>query len=151
MKKLIGVGLLIFSLYQMWRLMKWKWILPDPWKRISSRFGWRIHPITKRKQFHSGIDIPAPEGTPIYAPDSGVVIKVWQNPIGGLQMRIKHDNGYVTGYAHLSKVAKREGERVEKGEIVAYTGNTGRSTGPHLHLTVRDPKGRLVDPMKMFV
>ncbi len=65
-------------------------------------------------------------------------------------MRIRHDNGYVTGYAHLSRVVKKEGERVEKGEIVAYTGNTGRSTGPHLHLTVRNPQGKLINPLNLF-
>lgn len=117
--------------------------------RITSKFGNRIHPITGATSFHNGIDIAAPIGTPVHSPYSGVVKSVYSNNTGGIQMIVDHDNGFRTGYAHLSEAIKRPGQRVKQGEIIAKTGNTGASTGPHLHLTLRK-NGTLVNPEEFF-
>lgn len=118
--------------------------------RISSKYGNRTHPVTGAKSFHNGIDIAAPTGTDVLAPADGVVSKIsWHNG-GGNQLHIKHDNGYTTGYAHLSSYAVKVGDKVKKGQKVAEVGNTGASTGPHLHLTVRDKSGNLVDPLTVL-
>lgn len=116
----------------------------DQFYRITSRFGFRIHPITGEGNSHSGIDIAVPVGTQIYAPEDGYVKKSYENAIGGKQMIIAHPNGYDTGYAHLSTQLP-EGTKVKKGDKIALTGNTGRSTGPHLHFTLRKD-GRRIDP-----
>lgn len=117
--------------------------------RITSKFGNRIHPITGATSFHNGIDIAAPIGTPVHSPYSGVVKSVYSNNTGGIQMIVDHDNGFRTGYAHLNEAIKRPGQRVKQGEIIAKTGNTGASTGPHLHLTLRK-NGTLVNPEEFF-
>src|SRR5690554_5563851 len=117
--------------------------------RITSKFGNRIHPITGATSFHNGIDIAAPIGTPVHSPYSGVVKSVYSNNTGGIQMIVDHDNGFRTGYAHLNEAIKRPGQRVSQGEIIAKTGNTGTSTGPHLHLTLRK-NGELVNPEEFF-
>lgn len=118
--------------------------------RITSKFGNRIHPITGATSFHNGIDIAAPIGTPVHSPYSGVVKSVYSNNTGGIQMIVDHDNGFRTGYAHLSETIARPGQRVKQGEIIAKTGNTGASTGPHLHLTLRK-NGTLVNPEEYLI
>lgn len=116
--------------------------------RITSPFGERIHPITLKREFHNGVDIATPVGTPITAHDDLVVLNVWQDHIGGLQMKVADDN-YIYGFAHLSMVPVHINAIVKKGEVFAYTGNTGNSTGAHLHLTLRERASlRLLNPLK---
>lgn len=129
-----------------------------PWPvngRISSKFGYRIHPVTGQTQvLHNGTDLAVPVGTPVIAPANGVVDAIWNNSGGGIQLRILHnDNKFITGYAHLSQYASGiyKGAKVKKGQVVALTGNTGSSTGPHLHLTLKDQKTKnYYDPEKHF-
>lgn len=118
--------------------------------KVGSKFGWRIHPITKVKSFHNGVDLSAPQGTPIYAPKSGKIAKKYFNDIGGNQLIISHGN-LQTGYAHLSGYADdlKVGDMVKTGDIVGYVGNTGQSTGPHLHFTCRI-NNKLVDPLTLI-
>ena len=81
---------------------------------------------------------------------NGVVENVYSNPEGGNQLIIKHDNGYTTGYAHLAKALLKKGDKVKQGDIVALSGNTGKSTGPHLHFTLKDKTGNWMDPAKII-
>lgn len=110
---------------------------PLKYRRISSKFGYRTHPITKRKSFHAGIDMSARTGTPIYAPASGVVAFANTKGHYGSFLLLTHSYGFQTAYGHLSRYAVKQGEYVSKGDVIAYVGNTGRSTGPHLHYEVR--------------
>ncbi len=112
---------------------------------IGSGFGERIHPITKTKRFHSGVDIGAPSGTPITAFDDGVV--TFAGPKGGYGnlVTIDHGNGVETRYAHQSQVGVAAGDQIRAGETLGYVGSTGNSTGPHLHFERRD-QGTAVDP-----
>ena len=119
---------------------------PLNYKRISSKFGYRIHPVTKKKAFHAGLDLPAKHGTPIYAPASGVVVFSGKKGAYGNFLLIAHSYGFKTAYGHLSRSAVKSGDYVTKGQRIASVGNTGRSTGPHLHYEIRyltkwvDPK-----------
>ncbi len=107
------------------------------YRRVSSKFGYRIHPVTKRKDFHAGIDLSAKHGTPIYAPADGVVEYAKRKGAYGNFLLIAHNYGFKTAYGHLSKYAVKHGEYVSKGDVIAYIGSTGRSTGPHLHFELR--------------
>jgi len=115
--------------------------------RLTSKFGARKDPISGSWSGHNGVDLATPVGTPVHSPQRGTVITSFTNDLGGNQIIIEHPGGFKTGYAHLSKKVA-SGTRVNKGDIVAYTGNTGRSTGPHLHLTVKK-SGNLVDPLSV--
>ena len=109
----------------------------------SSEFGWRNHPITKKRQFHRGLDIRARRGTPVLAAADGVVSKVTRDRYLGRVIRIEHKARQMeTVYGHLNKYAKgiRRGKVVKRGDIIAYVGNTGVSTGPHLHYGVYHAK-----------
>lgn len=120
--------------------------------KITSKFGYRIHPITKEKKFHNGIDISAQIGTPIIAPISGKVLKVSYNDIGGNQLVIEADNKYLIGFAHLKASSPLKiGDKFKQGDKLGEVGNTGRSTGAHLHLNIRNEKGEFIDPEKIFI
>lgn len=120
--------------------------------RISSGFGPRTHPITGEKgKFHNGIDIAIPSNTPIFSPAKGTVKNVYYNSSGGNSLVIAHTNGFTSGYAHLTKSIVSIGEKVDKGQIIAYSGNTGSSTAPHLHFTLKNSSGEYVDPQKHLV
>ncbi len=103
---------------------------------ISSRYGYRTDPFTGRRQFHRGIDFAGRKGTPIYAAAGGIVVKAEKHPQYGNLVEIDHRNGYVTRYAHTSEMLVKAGDVVKKGQQIAKMGNTGRSTGTHLHFEV---------------
>lgn len=111
----------------------------------SSSFGWRIDPFNGEKAFHEGLDFPADAGTPIYAAAGGIVSFAEQTSDYGKLVKIDHGSGLETRYAHSSKLLVKAGDRVEKGQLIAEVGNTGRSTGPHLHYEIR-LNGNALDP-----
>jgi len=106
-------------------------------RRVASGWGWRMHPIYKIPKFHYGIDFTAPKGTPVYATGDGVIKKVIRSRRGyGNEVQINHGFGYVTVYAHLNGFNVKRGQHVKRGDVIGYVGNTGLSTGPHLHYGV---------------
>jgi len=119
--------------------------------RISSGFGSRTAPKAGASTFHNGIDIACPTGTPVLAVADGIVDKVWNDTSagGGLSIRIKHNDGYQTGYAHLSRQDVQEGQKVTMGQQTALSGNSGNSTGAHLHFTLKY-NGVAIDPQQYF-
>ncbi|MGL6107937.1 murein hydrolase activator EnvC family protein [Romboutsia sp.] len=121
------------------------WPVPGH-SRVSSPYGYRLHPVLNVQKMHTGIDIPAPEGTPAVAIDSGTVIFSGVQGSYGNTVMIQHDDGKVTLYAHNSALLVSVGQRVEKGQVVTRIGSTGRSTGPHLHFEVRI-NGKHTNPM----
>ncbi len=125
---------------------------PLKYTRISSRFNpSRLHPIYKVRRPHLGVDYAAPKGTPVVAIADGVVTdRRWDPKGGGNILKIKHANGYVSGYLHLSGYAKGVGvgTRVSQGQLIAYVGSTGASTGPHLDFRIWK-NGTAIDPLKI--
>ncbi|SJL84342.1 M23 family metallopeptidase [Vibrio palustris] len=118
--------------------------------RLSSEYGKRVHPITGKVKFHRGQDFAVKKGTPIYAPADGVVEVTRPSHKGsGNYMRLEHAFGFTSSYSHMSKFNLRMGDFVQKGDIIGYSGNTGLSSGPHLHYEVRFV-GRSLNP-KPFV
>jgi murein DD-endopeptidase MepM/ murein hydrolase activator NlpD len=113
----------------------------------SSSFGWRIDPFNGEKAFHEGLDFPAATGTPIYAAAGGIVSFAEQTSDYGKLVKIDHGSGLETRYAHSSRILVKVGERIEKGQEIAEVGNTGRSTGPHLHYEIR-LNGNALDPRR---
>lgn len=114
--------------------------------RITSGYGYRIHPILKTKRLHTGVDIAAPSGTPIHAAGGGEVIWAgWRGGYGNCII-IDHGGGKATLYAHMSRYNASVGKRVSKGDVIGYVGSTGLSTGPHLHYEVRI-NGSPVNPL----
>jgi murein DD-endopeptidase MepM/ murein hydrolase activator NlpD len=103
---------------------------------ITDRFGWRVHPVYGSKSFHDGMDISVPAGTPLRAAAAGTVTMASRYGGYGLVVRIDHGNGVTTMYAHMSQIDVEVGQHVEAGQHIGYSGNTGVSTGPHLHFTV---------------
>ena len=117
--------------------------------RISSSFGWRRHPITKRRDFHTGIDIARPYGTIIRAAAAGrVVYAGWMGGYGRVVV-IEHGKGYSTLYAHCSRLLVRKGQRVSSGQAIGKVGSSGRATGAHLHFEVRY-RNKPINPMKVL-
>lgn len=103
---------------------------------VSSRFGYRISPFTDEREFHKGLDISARMNTPVVAPADGIVVSVGRNGGFGKMVAIKHGYGLITKYAHLEKTLVKKGQPVRRGDKIGLVGNTGRSTGPHLHYEV---------------
>ena len=128
-------------------------IMQRPWgsAKISSGFGMRLHPILGYKIQHNGIDFAAKVGTPIPAGADGVVVKIGRNGGYGKYIKIKHNETYSTAYGHLDSFNSelRTGSYVKKGDIIGYVGNTGRSTGPHLHYEVLK-NGNPVTPLRTY-
>lgn len=113
----------------------------------SSSYGWRIDPFNGDKAFHEGLDFSAPTGTPIRAAAGGIVTASEHSPDYGNIVKVDHGSGLETRYAHASKLLVKAGDRVEKGQVVALVGSTGRSTGAHLHYEIR-LNGNALDPRK---
>ena len=122
---------------------------PSTWPtygRILSRYGRRRHPLTRKWHYHKGIDIPSWNGAPIKATADGIVIYAgWANTFGNL-VTIRHGMGYMTLYAHASRVLVKKGESVKKGQIIAQIGSSGLSTGPHIHYEI-NRWGKSVNPI----
>lgn len=114
---------------------------------ISSTFGRRTDPITGKKAYHHGIDFAGKEGEPVHAVAAGVVVRSDKGKGFGNRVEIRHPDGYSTVYAHNAKNMVSEGDIVAKGQVIALLGNTGRSTGPHVHFEVHR-QGKLVDPKR---
>jgi murein DD-endopeptidase MepM/ murein hydrolase activator NlpD len=117
---------------------------------ISSSFGQRISPFTNQKEFHQGLDICARTETPVVAPADGVVASLGSNHGYGKMLTLKHGYGLKTRYAHLHKILVKKGEYVKRGQTIALVGNTGRTTGPHLHYEVH-LNGMPVNPMRYIL
>ncbi len=121
--------------------------LMEDWKdKISSPYGYRIHPITHEKTLHAGVDIAVPVGTPLFSSTAGTVVTARYSESAGNFIEVRTESGYTVRYLHLDSLGVSAGDTVEKGALIGATGNTGRSTGPHLHLEVRTPEGRTIDP-----
>lgn len=119
-------------------------------KRMTSGYGYRIHPIYKTRKMHYGMDFSAKTGTEIYATGDGVVSKVRRSKRGyGNYVKINHGFGYETLYAHMSKYIVKKGQKVKRGEVIGYVGNTGISTAPHLHYEVRKDKKK-INPVNFY-
>nr|WP_294995302.1 M23 family metallopeptidase [uncultured Sediminibacterium sp.] len=118
--------------------------------RIASGYGYRIDPIYKDRRAHLGMDFTAPRGTPIYATADGVVSDAGFNTGGfGNRVVINHGNNYQTLYGHMYRIKARVGQRVKRGEVIGYVGNTGKSSGPHCHYEVHH-RGMPVNPIYYF-
>ena len=118
-------------------------------KQTASGYGKRIDPVYKTVKFHAGMDFSANIGTPVYATGDGTVVKAgWETGYGNL-IRIDHGFGYVTWYAHLNKYKVKVGQKVVRGEVIGEVGNTGKSTGPHLHYEVH-VKGKVQNPVNYY-
>ncbi len=118
--------------------------------RIASGFGYRIDPVYKTVKMHAGLDFSAPQGTPIYATADGVVRLAGNTGNGyGNHVIINHGYGYETLYGHQYRIKAKAGQKVKRGELIGWVGNTGKSTGPHLHYEVRKNK-RHIDPIYFF-
>lgn len=127
-----------------------EFVLPVNGDRVSSKFGPRIDPITQKQgDFHRGVDIPSNVGSPIWAIADGKVVQAAYSEKSGNFMIITHSNGYESRYAHCSKLLKKAGDFVKKGEKIALVGQTGNTTGPHLHVGFRKD-GEWIDPKIVF-
>ena len=117
--------------------------------RISSGFSYnRFHPILKRRRPHLGLDFAAPAGTPVLASANGsVTFTGWKGGLGKF-VELRHPSGYRTGYAHLSRILVKPGQKVGQGDVLGRVGSTGLATGPHLDYRVRDPRGRYLNPRR---
>jgi murein DD-endopeptidase MepM/ murein hydrolase activator NlpD len=119
-------------------------------KRIASGFGYRIDPVYKTTKFHAGLDFAAPQGTPIYATANGTVETAGNTGNGyGNHVVINNGYGYSTLFGHMFRIKVKHGEKVKRGEIIGWVGNTGKSTGPHCHYEVHR-NGEPVDPVFYF-
>ena len=118
-------------------------------KRVASGYGMRMHPIHKRRKMHHGMDFTAKTGTPIYATGNGKVIKAARASGFGKVVYIDHGFGYVTKYGHMSKFNTKKGRKVKRGDIIGYVGNTGISSGPHLHYEVHK-NGKPINPVNFY-
>ncbi len=116
---------------------------------ITSVFGYRSNPFTKVKEFHAGLDLKANVGTDLLAPYQGVIESVGYSDLSGNFLIIRHLNNYSSLYYHLKRVVVKKGDRVLKGDLIGFTGNSGRSTGPHLHLEIHY-KDEPINPSRLL-
>ncbi len=122
------------------------WLVPTSYSRVTSKFGYRWHPVTGEWKMHKGVDLGAPEGTPIYATRSGTVRTATYHYSAGNYVTINHGDGYASVYMHMTHYVVSVGQYVKAGQLIGYVGSTGRSTGPHLHFGI-SYYGEYVDPM----
>lgn len=118
--------------------------------KITSGFGPRTAPIKGASSDHNGVDLGVPVNTAVFSPMDGIVEKIYENGKGGKQLIVRHMDGSKSGYAHLNDYNVSIGQSVKKGQQIALSGNTGNSSGPHLHFTFRNPSGMFVDPVDFF-
>jgi murein DD-endopeptidase len=128
-------------------VLSFTWPLAVP-HRVSSPYGDRFHPVLKRNKFHDGVDLAVPVGSPVLAAQAGTVAKASSDDVSGNFVIIDHGHGVRTSYCHLSALGVAKGDTVVPGQQIGLSGNTGRSTGPHLHFTVRVGRGT-VDPLRL--
>lgn len=114
---------------------------------ISSSYGMRLHPVTGRRDFHAGVDYSSPTGTPVYAVAEGTVISSGYDDYSGNKIAVRHKDGSSSWYLHLSSRGVHNGSRVGARQVIGRTGNTGRSTGPHLHFGFKQPNGAWMNPV----
>ena len=141
-RAVVGQALTLLTAFEL------RWPLPRA-TRVTSRFGTRVHPITGVTQRHTGVDLSVPIGTPVTAAAAGIVQRVGEDGINGRFLIIDHGRGVKSAYCHADELLVGRGERVEAGEPVIRSGNTGRSTGPHLHYQV-ELGGTPVDPLALL-
>ena len=122
------------------------WARPCSWRKLTSPYGYRIHPTTGQYKFHNGVDLANDQGTPIYAARSGRVTVATYGSTYGYYVTINHGDGYSSLYAHMTRYVVHKGDTVKKGQLIGYMGSTGRSTGPHLHFSIFY-NGSSVNPM----
>lgn len=127
----------------------WAWPLSSSHKTITCVYGMRNHPITGKYSLHTGVDIRAASGTKIYASNHGTVATSGYNAAYGNYVVINHGGGYTTLYAHMSKRAVSQGDKVKQGDVIGYVGSTGYSTGPHLHFEI-SKDGKTSNPLDKF-
>ncbi len=119
-------------------------------RRMASGYGWRIHPILKTRRMHYGMDFTAKTGTPIYATGDGTIKHAGFKSNGfGKHVVINHGFGFETLYAHMNKVAVKNGQKVKRGQVIGYVGNTGLSAGPHCHYEVH-VNGKKINPINYY-
>ena len=124
-------------------------VLNKDLKRMASGYGWRIDPIYRTRRFHAGMDFTAPTGTDIFATGNGTIQSAgWKQGYGNT-VEINHGFGYKTLYAHMHKINVRVGQTVNRGDVIGLVGNTGKSTGPHLHYEVHF-KGQVMNPANYY-
>ena len=125
------------------------WVIPCDYTKVTSAFGWRIHPIEKVEKFHNGVDLWAYGiyGKPIYATRDGVVSFAGWYGSGGWTVKVDHLDGFQSIYMHMTNYIVEEGDYVTAGQVIGYVGSTGGSTGPHLHFEIRY-NGTAINPMK---
>ena len=116
---------------------------------VTSPFGIRIHPVTGRRVMHNGVDLGGKIGTPVYAIARGVVVQTTRTRYGGNKIVIRHADGTKSYYLHLHKILVKQGTRVIARQLIGQIGRTGRVTGPHLHLGIKSPRGKWLNPMKV--
>ena len=124
-------------------------VLNKDLKRMASGYGWRVDPVYHIRRFHEGMDFSAPVGTDIYATGNGTVTYSGWKQGYGQTIEIDHGFGYATRYAHCHKLFARVGKKVRRGDVIALVGNTGKSTGPHVHYEVHY-NGKPVDPRNYY-
>ena len=124
-------------------------VLNKDLKRMASGYGWRVDPVYHIRRFHEGMDFSAPVGTDIYATGNGVVTFAGWRQGYGETVEIDHGFGYSTRYAHCHKLFARTGKKVKRGDVIALVGNTGKSTGPHVHYEVHY-NGKPIDPRNYY-
>lgn len=124
-----------------------KWSKPLKSMQLTSTFGVRVHPVLRTRKMHNGADYSALVGTPTYSINDGIVKRVIDDSTCGKGLVINLPGNYSSTYCHLSEVKVTSGQEVKSGQVVGLTGNTGRSTGPHLHWGIKKD-GRWIDPEK---
>jgi murein DD-endopeptidase MepM/ murein hydrolase activator NlpD len=117
--------------------------------RLTSGYGNRIDPFTGKRAFHEGIDLAVPENTEVVSCGTGRIEKAGYNRTNGNYIIIDHDNKYKSYYGHLSRVNVKKGDEVEKGQVIGLSGNTGMSTGPHIHFQISFG-GKTINPLSII-